>query len=456
MGTAHKDKLEPQKQAEKNDSKHNGSKKNDEIKKKLKLLKLKNQKDISTESLMIEFRQNPLMYVTIVICFFLLCYILSSYVLFPLLFKDRLRNNPNSQFYDPFSTEQNVQTTNLPQNTQNPQNQRFFQTSHNLLPTDDDISNTFDDTLSEIPPELLSRSQRTFTPLSMTTLQASSTPKRRQTTPLINNLPAKIIPLSPLVTKSYPHDSRCFTQGYAFHNGELFESCGLYNSSSIRTVNYKTGNIIRQGPNLPPTHFAEGLTIGKDSNNGGDIIYLLTWREKVIHRYRADLNWSPLSPLKLNTEGWGIAIDPINDIDLIISDGSAVLTWYDPNSMKKLRSVTVKEWDSKSKKFVQITSLNEIEIVGDEIWANVWFKNDIYCINPNNGQVLRRLDGSTIHPTRGKYEDVFNGIAFGKDGNGVTKLLVTGKLWSKTFELDWTQLVIQDDDYNQVGFDGGQ
>ena len=46
------------------------------------------------------------------------------------------------------------------------------------------------------------------------------------------------------VVKDYPHDMAAYTQGLFFHNGTLYETTGQYGTSSIRTVDLKTGKPI--------------------------------------------------------------------------------------------------------------------------------------------------------------------------------------------------------------------
>jgi glutamine cyclotransferase len=425
--------------------------------------KLYSKKDLSRDSLVHEFKTSPAFYLTLAILFFVLTYILSSYILFPIVFPHRYQARNEIHLYDDDSyinDKQQQQTTG---------DKKFFRTSSPALPPIIPLS-SLDQNSVDLPPEL----QRThkFKPLSNEndggiqiatkqtpqgwylekqstsnpTIQVTDAPVTRPITPITNE-PAVTIDLSPTVIASYPHDATCFTQGYAFHNGRLYESCGLYQKSRIQTVNPQTGATIARGPDIPALHFAEGLAIGlggMNESNPQSVIYLLTWKENVIHRFNAD-TFEAIPELTLQTHGWGIAIDPLNQ-QLVISDGSSTLFWYDQYTMTLLRTLTIQEYSTTTKRMVSVSKINELEWVGSEIWANVWYSTDIICINPANGQVARRLQSARVYPDKKYPEDVFNGIAFGQDGNGQTKLLVTGKWWSKTFELDWTQLVKVDDD----------
>ena len=72
----------------------------------------------------------------------------------------------------------------------------------------------------------------------------------------------------------YPHDINAYTQGLEFYNGFLYESIGRYGKSELRKVDYETGEILSKAT-INKKYFAEGITILDD------LIYLLSWREKV-------------------------------------------------------------------------------------------------------------------------------------------------------------------------------
>jgi glutamine cyclotransferase len=59
------------------------------------------------------------------------------------------------------------------------------------------------------------------------------------------------------VVNSYPHDPRAFLQGLVWHNG-FFESTGQLGRSSLRRVEYLTGNVLQQ-VDLDAKYFGEGL-----------------------------------------------------------------------------------------------------------------------------------------------------------------------------------------------------
>ena len=76
------------------------------------------------------------------------------------------------------------------------------------------------------------------------------------------------------IINRYPHKTDAYTQGLEFVGDTLYESTGRYGSSSLRKVDYKTGEVLQQ-IDLDDAYFAEGLTVF----NGN--IYQLTWKENV-------------------------------------------------------------------------------------------------------------------------------------------------------------------------------
>jgi glutamine cyclotransferase len=77
--------------------------------------------------------------------------------------------------------------------------------------------------------------------------------------------------------------------------------------------------------------------------------------------------------------------------------------------------------------------LNELEFVGGKIFANVWTTTMIVRIEPKTGVIDGIMDMSTLVPAGLTQDAVLNGIAWDE---GKKRLYVTGKLWSKVFELE--------------------
>lgn len=219
------------------------------------------------------------------------------------------------------------------------------------------------------------------------------------------------------VIRSYPHNRDAFTQGLVFYNGNLYEGTGLYGRSSLRKIDLQTG-WIEKIHNLPPDLFGEGITV---LNN---MIYQLTWKAMTGIIY--DINsFNIVGYFDYPFEGWGITNDGEN---LIISNGTNELFFYDPVSLEQTRVISV-SYNGKA-----VNLLNELEYINGKIYANIWKSNKIISIDPSTGKVINWYDLSNLHymvKASGKV-GVLNGIAFDKQ-NG--KIFVTGKLWPKVFEI---------------------
>lgn len=222
--------------------------------------------------------------------------------------------------------------------------------------------------------------------------------------------------LSVKVLKTYPHDPQAFTQGLEYHDGFLYESTGQTGHSSLRKVDLETGKAL-QKIDLSENYFGEGLTIfhGK--------IYQLTWLTNVGFVY--DLKtFRKLQDFHYGGEGWGLTHDASN---LILSDGTNTLHYLDPETFEVVRRLEV--YAGKE----AVTSLNELECIGDEIYANVWHANRIARIDGRSGQVRDWIDFSEIAAQEQKEpEGVLNGIAF---DSARKRFFVTGKHWAHVFEV---------------------
>ncbi len=220
------------------------------------------------------------------------------------------------------------------------------------------------------------------------------------------------------IVNSYPHDPGAYTQGLLFHDGFLFESTGRNGHSSVRKVRLETGEVVQQQP-VDSRYFAEGLTLWK-----GRLIQL-TWQSHLAFVYDAQTFRFERS-FRYSGEGWGLTSDGTH---LVTSDGTATLRFLDPESFTERRRVVVKAGG------LPVASLNELEFVRGEIYANVWHTDRIARIAPDSGRVVGWIDmtGLLSPAYRMDPEGVLNGIAFDPDRG---RVFVTGKLWPKLFEID--------------------
>ncbi|MDX8143532.1 glutaminyl-peptide cyclotransferase [Lentzea sp. BCCO 10_0061] len=215
------------------------------------------------------------------------------------------------------------------------------------------------------------------------------------------------------VLQKIPHDTSAFTQGLELVDGVLYEGTGLEGKSTMRALDPSTGNVQKK-VDLPPEYFGEGITVV------GDTIWQITWQNGIaIERDRKTLN--ELRRVSYEGEGWGICDD---GKQLIMSDGTAKLTFRDPKTFKETGSVQV------TRSGQPLAQLNELECVGGKVWSNVWKTDEIVRIDPANGQVTSTYDLSSLKP-QGDV-DVLNGIAHVP---GTDEFLVTGKNWPTIFRV---------------------
>ncbi|MGA6165420.1 glutaminyl-peptide cyclotransferase [Amycolatopsis magusensis] len=212
------------------------------------------------------------------------------------------------------------------------------------------------------------------------------------------------------VLETLPHDVGAFTQGLELDGGTLYEGTGLVGKSALRA------GPLGQPPvteiPLPSPLFGEGITVT------GDSVWQLTWQNQTAIEYdKATL--TERRRVSYEGEGWGICQQDSGR--LVMSDGSAELTFRDPATFAETGSVGV-----------QRDKLNELECVGDSVYANVWQTDEILRIGPD-GAITGHIDASGLlsAPEAGG-ADVLNGIAAVP---GTDEFLLTGKLWPKMFRV---------------------
>lgn len=220
------------------------------------------------------------------------------------------------------------------------------------------------------------------------------------------------------IVAQYPHDSRAWTQGLVLEDGVLYEGTGRKGQSTLREVDLATGQVLR-GVRLPDDLFGEGITLY------GGKIYQLTWREHVGIIYDSE-TFDVLHTFTYPTEGWGLTHD---GQQLIMSDGSNILYFRDPDTLEVTRTLAVSGPQG------PVAPLNELEYVEGEIYANVWLTDHIARIDPATGNVVGWIDltGLLDRDNLAAPADVLNGIAYDDEND---RLFVTGKLWPALFEIE--------------------
>ena len=219
----------------------------------------------------------------------------------------------------------------------------------------------------------------------------------------------------PEIVDSIPHEKTHFTQGLFFDGKELIETTGLYGKSGLyrRTMDGK----ILDSAKLADKYFGEG------SIAVGDDIFYLTWKSKKAFIYSRK-PFAKKGEFVIPTEGWGLTYWRNT---LLMSNGSSDLLQIALGGFYVVGSISVTDGGH------PVKLLNELEIVGDTLYANIWQTGAIAVISLPSGKVVRYLDLSRkVAEIQRKHPDVdvLNGIAY--DGKN---LWITGKNWPYIYKL---------------------
>lgn len=231
--------------------------------------------------------------------------------------------------------------------------------------------------------------------------------------------------ISYTLVKSFPHDTTSFTEGLVIHDGKLYESTGSPENmpktrSLIGVVNMQTGVIDIKAELDRKQYFGEGIAFLKDK------VYQLTYKTRKGFIYDSK-TFKKIGEFDIpTTEGWGMTTDGHL---LIISDGTSILTWLDPESLKPVKTVNVMDDNGPVKK------LNELEYINGYIYANVYETTSIIKIDPADGKVLGKLDLSALaNDAKAEYSGAIemNGIAYDSVND---RIFITGKMWPDIYQI---------------------
>ena len=220
------------------------------------------------------------------------------------------------------------------------------------------------------------------------------------------------------VLAKLPHDADAFTQGLVYQDGNFFESTGLRGESTLRKVNAESGDVLLRR-RLEETYFGEGLCLFDNK------LYQLTYQEGKAFVYNSE-TFIPIESFDYGGEGWGLTHD---GSQLIMSNGTDVLSFRDPENFAEKRSLRVRFRGK------PLTNLNELEYIKGEIWANVWQTKRIVRISPETGHVLGSVFMKKFPPRSDRTgdEDYLNGIAYDPEGD---RLFVTGKRYAYIYQIE--------------------
>lgn len=173
------------------------------------------------------------------------------------------------------------------------------------------------------------------------------------------------------------HDKKSFTEGLVYVDGKLYESVGMNGHSALLVLDPDTGDTLERY-NMDSRYFAEGLT-----HVDGKLIQL-TYKSNTGFIYDIkNLTEAPKTFVFHSTtnEGWGLTYDPVKH-ELIESDGSEFLHFWDPDTMQEKRKVAVMRMDG-----TQANNINELEYWRGRVIANLWYRDILLVIHPETGIV---------------------------------------------------------------------
>jgi glutaminyl-peptide cyclotransferase len=237
------------------------------------------------------------------------------------------------------------------------------------------------------------------------------------------DMAAQVPLLVPEVINVRPHDPTAYTQGLILYDGSLYESAGQYGESTLREVDPETGEVLRQ-VSMPDEYFAEGL------ERVGDNLIQITWQENEAFVYDID-TFEVVDTYEYEGQGWGLCTD---GRFLFMSSGSSFITLRDMNTFELLYDGLV------TLQGQPVTRINELECVGDYIYANVYTTDFILRINKYNGVVDAVIDASSLLTEEERAElasdEVLNGIVYLPDSD---TFLITGKHWPNMYEVRFVE-----------------
>ena len=222
------------------------------------------------------------------------------------------------------------------------------------------------------------------------------------------------------VHRRFPHDTTAYTQGLILFQGKLLESTGRYGQSDLRRLDPATGTV-EQRVGISPAFFGEGIA------RVDDRLIMLTYKAQRAFALGIE-QFDQLETFRYRGEGWGLCNDGRR---LIMSNGSSRLTFRDLQSFEEIGGVDV------TLRGVPQMQLNELECVGDTVYANVYQRDIILRIDLASGYVTEYIDASgLLTPEESRGVDVLNGIAYDPDRD---RFYITGKLWPTMFEVTFEE-----------------
>jgi glutaminyl-peptide cyclotransferase len=245
-----------------------------------------------------------------------------------------------------------------------------------------------------------------------------------------------------------------WTEGLQWYRGDLYESTGsppgnipkgshapgVAIDSSLKRLKLEDNTVIvEQRFSLSFEYFGEGLA------RNGKRLYQLAQDSATVLVYELEpfVQLPALPTASQNVpRRWGLCFDAKRDI-FYLSDGSENLQIYSREQFERADLAMPIGHLEVTCDSVPIDQLNSLEFANGFIYAAVMNgdkSNRIVKINPTNGFVLGQIDAKNLRKRQDnpKAKDL-NGIAFKETNamNGRDVFFVTGKFWSKIFEVEF-------------------
>ena len=221
------------------------------------------------------------------------------------------------------------------------------------------------------------------------------------------------------INETLPFDDTSFTQGLEVApDGTLYVATGMNGESRIYRTTTEGKELASQ--DLAPEFFGEGIT------RVGDHLWQLTWQSNTAIKRDAE-TLDDLERTSFDGEGWGLCHHQDAD-EVIFSDGTAELRRMDPDTLTERERFTV------TRDGQPLEGINELECVGDDIYANIFTTTDIVRIDAKTGKVEALIDASGL-PNNASPDPnhVLNGIAHIPDSDN--EFFLTGKRWPDMYRV---------------------
>ena len=211
--------------------------------------------------------------------------------------------------------------------------------------------------------------------------------KSKRSTPLTD--PIHPIPIPRMTLRqglSYEDDGKA-----------IFQTTGMYGQSKVQRLNPDTFDV-ELSVDMGGQFFGEGSTFYRDAEGNGRLI-IITWQEQTGFIYDSE-TLEKLKEFKYTTtppqhEGWGITYDA-SEQEFIVSDGSNYLYFWDRDTIVEKRKVAVtRRFDGRNQ-----NQLNELELIDGLVCCNIWYSDEIICVDKTSGKSVREYGTPKVLQTR--------------------------------------------------------